>query len=85
MFAPFHLLKIYIGIILYSLFPFSPSHFLEATTIRARKYARREVSFVKFLFCQVGLPNCMNAKLICQTVGVALDVLKSTHPTCKYV
>jgi hypothetical protein len=49
-----------------------------ATTIRARIYARGEVSFAKlvcqtvggqfFLFCQ----NYINAKLICQTVGVAL-------------
>jgi hypothetical protein len=52
-----------------------------ATTIRARIYARGEVSFAKlvcqtvggqfFLFCQ----NYMDAKLICQTVGVALTVL----------
>jgi hypothetical protein len=55
-----------------------------ATTIRARIYARGEVSFAKFLFlpswfakllggqfflfCQ----NYMDAKLVCQTVGVAL-------------
>jgi hypothetical protein len=55
-----------------------------ATTIRARIYARGEVSFVKFLFlpswfaklleanfscfCQ----NYIDAKLVCQTVGVAL-------------
>jgi hypothetical protein len=55
-----------------------------ATTIRARIYARGEVSFAKFLFfaklvCQtVGgqfflfCQNYINAKLICQTVGVAL-------------
>jgi hypothetical protein len=29
-----------------------------ATTIRARIYARGEVSFAKFLFLQVVLPNC---------------------------
>jgi hypothetical protein len=56
-----------------------------ATTIRARIYAREEVSFAKFLFlpswfaklleanfscfCQ----NYMDAKLVCQTVGVALS------------
>jgi hypothetical protein len=49
-----------------------------ATTIRARIYARGEVSFAKlvcqtvggqfFLICQ----NYIDAKLVCQTVGVAL-------------
>jgi hypothetical protein len=55
------------------------------TTIRARIYARGEVSFAKFLFlpswfvkllevnfflfCQ----NYMDAKLVCRTVGVALS------------
>jgi hypothetical protein len=55
-----------------------------ATTIRARIYARGEVSFCQvsifaklvcqtvggqfFLFCQ----NYMDAKLVCQTVGAAL-------------
>jgi hypothetical protein len=29
-----------------------------ATTIRARIYARGDVSFAKFYFCQVGLSNC---------------------------
>jgi hypothetical protein len=55
-----------------------------ATTIRARIYARGEVSFAKFLFfsklvCQtVGgqfflfCQNYIDAKLVCQTVGVAL-------------
>jgi hypothetical protein len=57
-----------------------------ATTIRARIYARGEVSFAKFLFlpswfaklleasfscfCQ----NYMDAKLVCQTVGGALSI-----------
>jgi hypothetical protein len=50
-----------------------------ATTIRARIYARGEVSFAKLvcqtvggyfiLFCQ----NYMDAKLVCQTVRVALS------------
>jgi hypothetical protein len=56
-----------------------------ATTIRAPIYARGEVNFAKFLFlpswfaklleanfflfCQ----NYMDAKLVCQTVGVALN------------
>jgi hypothetical protein len=56
-----------------------------ATTIRARIYARGEVSFAKlvcqtvgdqfFLFCQ----NYMDAKLVYQTVGVALSEHKGTH------
>jgi hypothetical protein len=65
-----------------------------ATTIRARIYAREEVSFAKFLFlpswfaklleanffCQ----NYMDAKLVCQTVGVALRVMTplSAIDTC---
>jgi hypothetical protein len=59
-----------------------------ATTICARIYARGEMSFAKFLFfaklvCQtVGgqfflfCQNYMNAKLICQTVEVALMTMK---------
>jgi hypothetical protein len=41
------------GILLYSLFLFSPSHLegnADGNTIRARIYARGEVSFAKFLF-----------------------------------
>jgi hypothetical protein len=52
MFVSFHILKTYVGILLYSLFLFSPSTYREtpmATTIRARIYARGEVSFAKFL------------------------------------
>jgi hypothetical protein len=45
--------KLTSGIFLYSLFPFHPSTYREtmmATTIRARIYARGEVSFAKFIF-----------------------------------
>jgi hypothetical protein len=62
-----------------------------ATTIRARIYARGKVSFAKlvcqtvgdqfFLFCQ----NYMDAKLVCQIVGVALiSVVHSIDRTSKY-
>jgi hypothetical protein len=54
-----------------------------ATTIRARIYARGEVSFAKFLFLPSWfaklleanffvLPKLYDVKLVCQTVVVAL-------------
>jgi hypothetical protein len=56
-----------------------------ATTIRARIYARGEVIFAKlvcqtfggqiFFFCQ----NYMDAKLVYQTVGVALNAHKNEY------
>jgi hypothetical protein len=68
-----------------------------ATTIRARIYARGEMGFAKFLFlpswfaklleanfflfCQ----NYMDAKLVCQTVGVALIEFKVSRPYGNYL
>jgi hypothetical protein len=53
MYVPFHLLKNLHQESFSILYFFSPSHLREttmATTIRARIYARGEVSFAKFLF-----------------------------------
>jgi hypothetical protein len=68
MFAPFHLLKTYTGIILYSLFPFSPSH-LQGSNHDPRAHICApggefcQISilpswFTKLYECQIDLPNC---------------------------
>jgi hypothetical protein len=54
-----------------------------AITIRARTYARGKVSFSKFLFLPSWFVKLLEAnfsyfaKLICQTVGVALSFFTS--------
>jgi hypothetical protein len=76
---PFHLLETYIRNLSLFLFLFSPSH-LEGTadgnTIRARIYARGEVSFAKFLFLPIWFAKLLEGKEQLQQFG------KSTwHPS----
>jgi hypothetical protein len=74
--------KLTSGILLYSLFIFSPSHLegnADGNTIRARIYARGEVSFAKFLFLQVGLPNCWRTIFL---VLQKLDGCQVDLPNC---
>jgi hypothetical protein len=68
-----------------------------ATTIRARIYTRGEVSFAKFLFfaklvCQtvrgqffLFCQSQMDAKLVCQTIGVAPTNTKWAHLDLSYI